>query len=247
MKKLSSFFKEKEFPKLEKKLKLKFRHPEWLIQAFVHSSFLNEHPDFPLANNERLEFLGDAVLELVVSKYLYSHCQKPEGWLTKWRAALVNTHSLAALAEELNLGFWLLSSRGEKKNNQRAKEHLLANTLEALIGALYLDRGLAVVEKFVYTRLLKDLPSKIAAGDYQDAKTVFQERTQKEKNLTPHYEVLSETGPDHVKRFQVGVFLNDVLIAQGEGSSKKEAEEKAARQALEIKNYYVKNSFSKNR
>jgi len=232
MKEVKLFFEKEKFPELERKLEIKFRHPELLIQAFVHSSFLNEHPDFPLEDNERLEFLGDAVLELVVSEHLYHHHQQQEGWLTKWRAALVNTQSLAEIAEKLDFDSWLLFSQGERRNNHRARKHRLANTLEAFIGALYLDRGLEVVRKFVYDKLLKNLPQIIASGAFQDAKTIFQEKTQEETGTTPRYEVLSESGPDHAKRFQVGVFLEDVLIAQGRGNSKQQAEEEAASQAL---------------
>lgn len=234
MKELQLFFKEKKFLELEKKVKIKFHQPELLIQAFVHSSFLNEQADFPLKDNERLEFLGDAVLELVVSEYLYHHYQQREGWLTRWRAVLVNTQSLASIAEELDFDSWLLFSHGERKNNHQARKHRLANTFEAFIGALYLDQGLEVVRKFVYDRLLKNLPQMLMESTGQNAKTIFQEKAQGELGLTPHYEVLSESGPAHAKQFQVGVYLGKTLIARGEGLSKQQAEEEAANQALII-------------
>ena len=229
--------KERGLKKLQERLGIKFKNPYLFIQAFTHSSYLNEHPGFGLEDNERLEFLGDAVLELVVSEYLYRHYQESEGLLTKWRAALVNTQSLAETAKELGFDNLLLFSRGEKKNNSRAQKHHLADALEAFIGALYLDRGLKVVKKFISDRILKKLPDIIAQGTFQDAKTVFQERIQQELSLTPRYQVLSESGPDHAKQFRVGVFLNNVLIAQGKGSSKQRAEEKAAARALELKHY----------
>ncbi len=232
MKDLQLFFKEKKFLELEKKVKIKFHRPELLIQAFVHSSFLNEQTDFPLKDNERLEFLGDAVLELVVSEYLYRHYQQREGWLTQWRAVLVNTQSLASIAEELDFDSWLLFSHGERKNNHQARKHRLANTFEAFIGALYLDQGLEVVRKFVYDKLLKNLSQMITEGTGQNAKTVFQEKVQGELGLTPHYKVLFESGPAHARHFQVGVYLGKTLVAQGEGPSKQQAEEEAANQAL---------------
>lgn len=233
MKELQLFFKEKKFLELEKRIKIKFHQPELLIQAFIHSSFLNEQTDFPLNDNERLEFLGDAILELVVSEYLYRHYQQREGWLTQWRAVLVNAQSLASIAEELNFDSWLLFSHGERKNNHRGRKHRLANTFEAFIGALYLDQGLEVVRKFVYDKLLKNLPQMLTTGTGQNAKTVFQEKAQEELGLTPHYKVLSESGPAHAKQFQVGVYLEKTLVARGEGLSKQQAEEGAANQALE--------------
>ncbi len=225
---------------LEKQLKIRFKDNHLLIQAFTHASFLNEHPDFHLENNERLEFLGDAVLELIVSQYLYQHYSQREGYLTKWRAALVNTHSLAKVGESLGFDRYLLISEGEKKNNDRAKERHLEDGVEAFIGALYLDRGLKLAKKFIGDYLLGNLPEIISSGTFQDSKTLFQEKMQGENGLTPRYKVLSESGPDHRKKFKVGVFLEDRFIAQGRGPSKQRAEEEAAQQALKI-NYHVKN------
>ena len=224
----------KQLRTLEREIKIRFKNYRLLIQVFIHASFLNEHPDFPLENNERLEFLGDAVLELVVSEYLYQHYREREGLLTKWRAALVNTHSLAAAAEALDFNRYLLISEGEKKNNQRAQERHLEDAFEAFVGAIYLDRGLKVAKKFLEKHLLRRLPEIIAAGTFQDAKTSFQEKMQGKVGLTPHYKVLAESGPDHAKQFTVGVFLGKRLVAQGQGASKQEAEEKAAQEALKI-------------
>ena len=226
---------------LERKLKIRFKDSRLLIQAFTHASFLNEHSDLSLENNERLEFLGDAVLELVVSEYLYQHYVQREGLLTKWRAALVNTHSLAQAGKSLNFDQYLLISAGERKNNDRAKERHLEDAFEAFVGAVYLDRGLKVARRFIQEYLLRNLPEIISSGTFQDSKTLFQEKMQGEAGLTPHYKVLSESGPDHAKKFEVGVFLENNLIAQGRGSSKQQAEEKAAQQALKINYYHVKN------
>ena len=226
----------KKLQELEKKLKIKFKNQHLLIQAFTHSSYRNEYPDFNSEDNERLEFLGDAVLELIVSEYLYGHYPQREGLLTKWRAALVNTPSLAQTAQDLDFGRFLLLSQGEKRNNQRAREHCLANTFEAFIGALYLDRGFKLVKPFLENHLFKKLPEIISSGAFQDAKTVFQEKSQKEIGVTPHYQVLLASGPDHAKKFKVGLFLKDNLITQGQGSSKQEAEEAAASKALKINN-----------
>lgn len=237
MKKKESLEREKKgLLELEKKLKIKFKNHRLLIQVFTHSSYRNEYPDLGLEDNERLEFLGDAVIELVVSGYLYHHYPEREGLLTKWRAALVNTQSLAQIAQELDFGRFLLLSQGEKKNNERAKEHCLANTFEAFIGALYLDRGLKMVKPFLEDKLLGKLPEIISSGTFRDAKTIFQEKAQREKNTTPHYQVLSASGPDHEKKFEVGLFLEDNLIAQGRGPSKQKAEEEAASNALKINN-----------
>lgn len=226
---------------LEKRERIRFKDKRLLIQAFTHASFLNEHPELHLENNERLEFLGDAVLELVVSEYLYRHYREREGLLTKWRAALVNTHSLATAGKALDFDRYLLISEGEKKNNQRAQERHLEDAFEAFIGAVYLDRGLKVAKKFIEKHLLKRCPQMISAGAFQDAKTSFQEKMQGQIGLTPHYKVLAESGPDHAKKFTVGVFLGERLVAQGRGASKQEAEKKAAQEALKIN--YQKSSF----
>jgi len=228
----------KDFSLLEKKLNLTFNNQDLLIQAFVHRSYLNEHPDFHLGHNERLEFLGDAVLELVVTEYLYeNYPDKTEGELTNWRAALVNSHQLAQVAKELGLEEFLLLSKGEEKDNSKARLYILANNFEALIGAIYLDLGYDASKKFIKKHLIKELPRIIEKGLYKDPKSRLQEEAQERLGITPTYKVLEEWGPDHAKHFIVGVFLNDQLIAKGQGSSKQEAEIEAAKKALNIKKW----------
>ena len=228
----------KDFAVLEKKLKIKFKDKDLLIQAFVHRSYLNEEPKFYLANNERLEFLGDAVLELVVTEYLFQkYPHKPEGELTNWRAALVNAKMLAKISRELGFDDFLLLSRGEAKEQGKAREYILANTSESFIGALYLDRGYKSCDDFIRKHLIKELPEILERKLFKDAKSLFQEEAQEKTGVTPGYRVLEESGPDHAKNFVIGVFLRDELVAKGEGSSKQEGEEKAARNALEIKKW----------
>lgn len=226
----------KDFGPLEKKLNLKFKNKDLLIQALCHRSYLNENPDFYLDNNERLEFLGDAVLELIVTEYLYQkYPKKPEGELTNWRAALVNAKMLFRVAKDLDFNDFLLLSRGEAKELGKARQYILANTFEALIGAIYLDRGLNPCKEFIKKYLIKELPHIIETGLFKDAKSRFQEEAQEEAGITPIYKVLEEWGPDHARHFIIGVFLNKELVAKGEGSSKQEAEEEAAKNALETK------------
>jgi ribonuclease III len=227
-----------EFSLLEKKVSLNFKNKKLLTQAFVHRSFLNENPDFKIGNNERLEFLGDAVLELVVTEYLYQkYPKKSEGELTNWRAALVNADSLAKIAERIDLNSFLLLSKGESKEMNKARRYILANTLEAFIGAVYLDLGYKASQDFIKKCVIRELPQIIKSGSYKDAKSHFQEKAQEKTTITPTYKILEEWGPDHAKHFKVGVFLKEELIAEGEGSSKQEAEVKAAEKALEIKNW----------
>ncbi|MBZ9572193.1 ribonuclease III [Patescibacteria group bacterium] len=228
----------KDFSPFEKKLNLEFKNKDLLIQAFCHRSYLNENPNFRLPHNERLEFLGDAVLELVVTEYLYqNYPKKSEGELTNWRAALVNSKMLSIVAKDLGFNDSLLLSRGEAKEMGKARQYILANTFEALIGAMYLDQGYKVCHNFIKKNLIKELPHIIEAGLFKDAKSRFQEEAQERVGITPTYKVLEEWGPDHVKRFIVGVFLREELIAKDEGSSKQEAEEEAAKKALEIKDW----------
>ena len=228
----------KDLSSFEKELNLKFKNKDFLIQAFVHRSYLNENPDFYLNHNERLEFLGDAVLELVVTECLYqNHPEKSEGEMTNWRAALVNAKMLAKIAQNLDLNKFLLLSRGEEKEMGKARQYILANTFEALIGAIYLDQGYKACQDFIKKYLINELPEIIEKGLYKDAKSCFQEETQERVKITPTYKVLEEWGPDHAKHFIIGVFLGEELIAKGEGSSKQEAEEEAAKKALEIKNW----------
>jgi ribonuclease-3 len=229
----------KNFLVLEKSLGLEFKNRDLLIEAFCHRSYLNEHPDFYLPHNERLEFLGDAVLELIVTEYLYKkYPEKNEGELTNWRAALVNAKILGDLARELGFNDFLLLSKGEEKETGKARLYILANTFEALIGAIYLDQGYEVAKNFVEKNLIeRKLPEIIEKGLFKDPKTRFQEEAQERVKITPTYKVLEEWGPDHAKHFVVGVFLGNELVAKGEGTSKQEAEEEAAKNALKIKGW----------
>ncbi len=236
----SSNFSEKldKFSDLERRIGIFFENKELLIQAFCHRSYLNEDHEFIDKHNERLEFLGDAVLELIVTEYLYKkYPEKPEGELTSWRASLVNTKILSETAKELELNKFLLLSKGEMKENGSLRQSILANTLEALIGAIYLDFGYNKCYRFVEENLIKKLPEIIRLGLNKDAKSYFQEKAQSEESTTPSYKVIKEWGPDHKKTFKIGVFLKDKLIAEGEGCSKQEGEENAAKKALEIKKW----------
>ena len=227
-----------DFSALEKRLKLKFKDKNLLVQAFVHRSYINENPKFNLSNNERLEFLGDAVLELIVTEYLYKkYPKKSEGELTNWRAALVNAKILAETASEIGFNDFLLLSLGEIKELGKARQYILANTYEAVIGATYLDSGYEECKKFIKKNLTIKLPYILKTGLFRDAKSSFQEKAQENVGITPSYKVLKEWGPDHSKHFIVGVFLNSEIISRGEGSSKQEAEEEAAKKALEEKKW----------
>ena len=228
----------KDFEVLEKNLGLRFKDKNLLKQAFTHRSYLNENPDFKLDHNERLEFLGDAVIELIVTEYLYKEFpEKPEGELTNWRAALVNAKMMTSVAEELGFNDFLLLSRGEGKELGKARAYILANTFEALLGALYLDSGFNPCDEFIEKYLLVKLADIIQDGSYKDAKSKFQEEAQERNSITPNYKVMKETGPDHDKIFIVGVYLGTELVAEGKGSSKQEAEEAAAQLGLEVKKW----------
>ena len=228
----------KDFSKLKEKLNIEFKNKDLLKQAFCHRSYLNENPDFPLEHNERLEFLGDAVLELIVTEYLFKNYPgKTEGELTNWRSALVNSQMLSKVAKKLGFNDFLLLSKGEEKDVGKAREYILANTFEAFIGALYLDEGYKSCQKFVLENLIIHLSEIIKKGLFKDPKSRFQEEAQERLKITPSYKVLEEWGPDHAKHFVVGVFLGDEMIAKGEGSSKQEAEEEAAKRALKIKGW----------
>jgi len=227
-----------DFSLLERKLKIKFKNKDLLTQAFVHRSYINENPGFRLFHNERLEFLGDAVLELVVTEYLFQkYPKKPEGELTCWRAALVNAKMLSEVAKRLGFNDFLLLSKGERAETGKARQYILANTFEAFVGSLYLDQGYEACSKFIQKEVIRELPRIIEKGLFKDAKSLFQEKAQEIVGITPTYQVLKEWGPDHAKRFIVGVFLKEERVAEGEGSSKQEAEEKAAQKALEEKNW----------
>ncbi|MDP3057235.1 MAG: ribonuclease III [bacterium] len=223
--------------KLEKILKVKFKNKDLLHQAMVHRSYLNENPDFSLSHNERLEFLGDAVLELVITDYLYNNYSNPEGELTNFRAALVNSDMLAKIAKELGLDEFLLMSKGESKDTGRARQYIMANAVESVIGAIYLDRGYKVAKKFIEENIVKELPNILDQKLYQDPKSKFQEESQEREGVTPSYEVIKDWGPDHDKHFVIGVFLGKDLIAKGEGKSKQDAQRNAAEEGLKAKGW----------
>jgi len=228
-----------KFLELEKSLNVSFNNKDLLIQAFCHRSYLNENPDFYLGHNERLEFLGDAVLELVTTDYLFNkYPDKPEGEMTGWRASLVNSNILSDTAREMDFEKFLLLSSGEAKENGKARKYILADTFEAFIGALYLDSGYESARKLIEEKLIKEkLPEIIEKKLYKDPKSLLQEKSQEILSVTPTYSVIEETGPDHQKKFIVGVCFNEDLIAQGEGSSKHEAELKSAEEALKVKSW----------
>ncbi len=229
----------KDFSKFEEKIGVHFTNPDLLVQAFVHRSYLNEHPDFRLGHNERLEFLGDAVIELVVTEYLYAKYPNPEGELTNWRAALVNANTLAVIAhKDLGMEEYLYLSRGEAKDaGSKARQYILANAIEALIGSMYLDQGWKVVSEFIDRFVLSKLDYILEHKLYVDPKSRFQEAAQETAGVTPNYRVITENGPDHSKEFEVGVFLGSELVAVGKGSSKQDAQIEAARKALEAKGW----------
>ncbi|MBI2642639.1 MAG: ribonuclease III [Candidatus Wildermuthbacteria bacterium] len=228
----------KDWEQLEKNLGVSFKNKDLLTHAFVHRSYLNENPSFHLSHNERIEFLGDAVIELAVTKYLFDkYPDKPEGELTTWRAALVRAVTLAELAKELNFGDYLLLSRGEAKETGKARDEILSNTLEAFVGALYLDQGFEICEEFIGKHLLPKLEPILENKLFQDAKSLFQEVAQEKTGITPTYKTLEEWGPDHQKHFKVGVMLNSEVVGEGQGSSKQEAEEAAAKNALKNKRW----------
>ncbi len=229
---------EKDFSGLEGTLGLKFKNIDYLTQALVHRSYLNEHPDFRLGHNERLEFLGDAVLELVVTEHLYANYPNPEGDMTNWRAALVNANTLSGICKDLGAEDYLFLSRGESKDTgTKARQYILANAFEAIIGAIYLDGGYDAAKKFVTERVLVKLPNILEHKLYLDPKSRFQEAAQELSGVTPTYRVMEEKGPDHNKWFKVGVYLNDEYVASGEGSSKQEAQVQAAENGIVAKGW----------
>ncbi len=229
---------EKDLSPLEKALGVTFQNVDTLRQALVHRSYLNEHTSFALDHNERLEFLGDAVLELVVTEYLYLTFPNPEGEMTNWRAALVNGQQLARVAKQLGLEDYLYMSRGERRDvDSKARRYILANAMEAVIGSVYLDRGWDVVKEFVMRVILSKLDEILEKKLYIDPKSRFQEAAQEHAGITPTYKVLSEEGPDHAKTFTVGVYLEKEKVADGTGMSKQEAQVDAAERALEVKGW----------
>jgi len=215
-------------------LELPFGDMNLLKQAFTHRSYLNEHREEKGGHNERLEFLGDAVLELATTRYLYDRFPKtPEGELTAYRAALVNAVTLSEVAAHIGMNDYLLLSRGEAKDTGRARGVLLANAFEALLGAIYLDQGYDAVRAFIEKHLLPKMEDILKKKLWQDSKSALQEKAQEKEGITPAYAVLGESGPDHDKHFTVGVYMREQLLAEGEGKSKQEAEQSAARNALE--------------
>lgn len=222
---------------LEKQIKVKFNDRNLLQSALTHRSYLNENRKWPLPHNERLEFLGDAVLELITTEYLYRNYPNPEGELTNLRSALVNYKMLSEIASGLKLDEHILLSKGEAKDTGRARQVILANAMEALIGAIYLDSGFEITKNFIYGFVINHLDKIMSDGKILDPKSKFQELTQEKLGVTPHYEVLAEWGPDHNKNFEVGVFVGDRQIAKGVGSSKQEAEIAAAENGLKVSDF----------
>ncbi len=219
----------------QKTIKYKFSSVALLQEALTHRSYLNEHPEWKIANNERLEFLGDAVLELVITEELFNrYPDKEEGWMTSVRAALVNYVTLAEVARGIGIDGAVLLSRGEAKDTGRAREVILANAFESLIGAIYLDGEYKAAKKFINTFVTSRLEDIIRNALHVDAKSLLQEKVQASLKVTPVYKVLSSEGPDHKKMFTIGVYFGDKLVAQGSGPSKQDGEVDAAKKALEI-------------
>lgn len=229
----------KDFSQLEKTIGINFKNADFLKQAVVHRSYLNEHPEFELNHNERLEFLGDAVLEIVVTEFLFkNYPDTPEGDLTNWRASLVNSKMLALVAEEIKLEKYLYLSKGEAKDkNSKARQYILANAVEALIGGIYLDQGIEAATKFITAKMLSKLDDILENKLYLDPKSKFQEKAQEIHKVTPHYKVLSESGPDHAKIFEVGLYLGDEQVSVGKGASKQEAQVDAAQKGIDEKGW----------
>jgi ribonuclease-3 len=227
-----------DFSKFQTRIGFHFKDQRFLETAFTHRSYLNENRDAHREHNERLEFLGDAVLELVVTEFLFAkYPDKPEGDLTAYRAALVNTQSICDAGTKLGMNDFLLLSRGEAKDTGRARQIILANAFEALIGALYLDQGYAAAKDFISKQLFHKTDDVVARRLWQDAKSRFQELSQEKSGVTPNYQVMSQSGPDHDKTFVVGAFIANEKIATGEGRSKQEAEQAAAEKALAAKGW----------
>jgi ribonuclease-3 len=226
------------FSGFEKSTKVSFKDKELLKQAFMHRSYINENPGVKMAHNERLEFLGDAVLELVVTDHLYkTYPGSPEGELTAYRSALVNAVILSDVAEGLGMNEYLLLSKGESKDTGKARMNILANTFESFVGALYLDGGYDAAQTFIQTTLFPKLEEIVRKKLWRDPKSLVQEKAQEYLHLTPSYKVISESGPDHDKRFVIGIHFGHELIAEGRGKSKQEGETKAAEAALVAKKW----------
>jgi ribonuclease-3 len=222
-----------DFKKAEKKIGLSFNDKNFLVKAFTHRSYLNENRNPDLEHNERLEFLGDAVLELAVTTFLYEkYPNRNEGDMTSFRAALVNTNTLSATSEKLGFNDFLILSKGEARDTGRARQYILANTFEAVVGAIYLDLGYQAAYKFISKNIFPLIDDIVKEGSWVDAKSMFQEKSQERFGVTPSYETVGEEGPDHDKKFRVIVKLDSKIEGKGTGSSKQEAEQLAARDAL---------------
>jgi len=215
------------------RLHVKFNSIDLLVTAFTHRSYVNEHKKTVTEHNERLEFLGDAVLELVVTEYLYKTYADPEGILTNWRSSLVRTESISAAASNFGFEPLLRLSRGEKRGSERARAQILANSFEAVIGALYIDQGYEASKVFITESVISTFEQILNSGSWMDPKSYLQELAQSQESSTPVYKVISEEGPDHDKVFKVGVYVNAKLRGQGEGPSKQAGQQKAAEAALE--------------
>ena len=209
-----------------------FDNPELIVTAFTHRSYVNEHKKSAKEHNERLEFLGDAVLELVVTEFLYANYGDPEGILTNWRAALVRTESISAAASRMGFSDMLRLSRGERQGSERARHQILANSFEAVTGAIYLDKGYESAKEFITKHILTTFAEILETGSWRDAKSRLQETAQSIDGLTPAYKVLSEEGPDHDKVFKLGVYVGSRLLGTGSGPSKQIAQQEAAQNAL---------------
>ena len=226
------------FSTFETKIGVQFKDKALLRQAFTHRSYINENKNSKLEHNERLEFLGDAVLELIVTDFLYKkYPTKPEGELTTYRSALVNAITLSEVASNLDMNDFLLLSKGEAKDTGRARQYILANTIEAVIGAIYLDLGQEKAKDFIEKNIFIFADKMIARGNLVDAKSLFQEKAQEKTGTTPSYKLIRESGPDHDKVFTTAVFIGKEQISTGEGKSKQEAEQNAALRALETKGW----------
>src|SRR3989344_3258924 len=222
---------------LEAKIGISFKNKDFILMALTHRSYLNENPEWKYEHNERLEFLGDAVLELIVTEYLYAHYPNPQGEMTNWRAALANSIMLAKIAAKCDLNDFILLSRGEAKDTRRARQYILANAVEAIIGALYLDQGYGASKVFIEKFILDELADILSGKTYRDPKSTLQEEAQERVGVTPTYQVIEEWGPDHAKQFRIGVYLDKELIGEGAGPSKQDAQQSAAEDALAKKGW----------
>ena len=221
------------YEKFAEHIGVKFNDIKLLMEAFTHRSYLNEHRGTGMRHNERLEFLGDAVLELVITEYLFAkYPEEPEGRLTAYRSALVNTNSISDAASDWGMNEYLMLSRGEAKDTGRARQYILANTFESVIGALFLDQGYDASKEFIAKSLFDRLDEIVGKRLWQDAKSRFQEEAQERTGITPNYEVVKESGPDHDKSFEVGVYIGSEIVAKGSGRSKQDAEQAAAQEGL---------------